>query len=416
MRMILTSALLAACVMLSGCALQQKPESSGGLFASIEPAQESADQAKYEDGTYVSQTVHDPVPDPYADDTNLKKNGETALGVRYALYQKHAEITGHSSKFEAEELEIPDTLEGLPVTKIASVENADDSIFDIDKNGSFFSCYSLRKVTLPEGLTDIGDYAFYGCRNLREIEIPETVARIGRRAFALCGSLEKLTIPAAIDTIGDSAFSLTPWYDSLLYHRDLVIFNGKVYDAGKRCTGTVTVPDYVTAIGDYAFYSCPGLKVVILPESVKSVGKYAFCDCPDLHSVLFLNPECEIPAQKSTVSNKKNGNTKDFYKGIIYGVKDSTAQKFAKRMGFRFEDTEEFNRRQEQEKIRQLLRGDDTEESEAEQTETTPAETQTGLTESNADDAASGGTTGKDGKTTAKESKTTSKAAETTKR
>ena len=45
-------------------------------------------------------------------------------------------------------------------------------------------------------------------------------------------------VRSAIDTIGDSAFSLTPWYDSLLYHRDLVIFNGKVYDAGRRCTGT----------------------------------------------------------------------------------------------------------------------------------------------------------------------------------
>ena len=383
MRVIRICALLTACSLLWGCSGMRSAESSGGLFVGIEPAQESAEQAKYEDGTYVSQTVHDPVPDPYADDTALKKEGTTAAGVRYALYQKHAEITGHTGKFEVEELEIPETIEGLPVTKIASVPEPEESIFNIDKEGSFYSCHSLKKVTLPEGLTDIGDYAFYGCRNLREIDIPETVARIGRRAFAMCGSLNKLTVPAAIDMIGDNAFSLTPWYDSLLYHRDLVIFNGRVYDAGRRCTGTVTVPDFVVAIADYAFYSCEGLTTVILPESVKSVGKYAFCDCPDLRSVLFLNKDCEIPELKSTISNKPTGTNKDFYRGIIYGLKGSSAEKFAKKMGFRFEDTDEFYRRQEQERIRQLMRKDDDADEPAETT--APAGTDaagTGTTES----------------------------------
>ena len=150
MRMKLTAVLTVSCILLCGCAAQKGPESSGGLFAAIEPAQESVEQAKYEDGTYVSQTVHEPVPDPYADDTTLKKNGETAGGIRYALYQKHAEITGHTNKFDAEEIEIPDTLDGLPVTKITSVENAEDSIFDIDRNGGFYCCYSLRTSgTMP---------------------------------------------------------------------------------------------------------------------------------------------------------------------------------------------------------------------------------------------------------------------------
>ena len=194
-------AVLTACSLLCGCANRGAAESSGGLFVGIEPAQDSAEQAKYGDGTYVSQTVHEPVPDPYKSDTALKKEGTTPEGIRYALYQKHAEITGHTAKFDAEELVIPGTIGELPVTKIASVPEPEESIFDIDKTGGFYSCYSLKKVTLPEGLTDIGDYAFYGCRNLKEIEIPETVARIGRRAFAMCGSLNKLTVPAAIDTI-----------------------------------------------------------------------------------------------------------------------------------------------------------------------------------------------------------------------
>lgn len=316
--------------------------------------------------------MHEPKPDPYKDDTKHSKDTEKD-GVRYALYQKHAEIIGHTDDFSAEEFVIPNEIEGLPVTKIANVQAESNSIFEIDKNGGFYSCYSLKTVTIPEGMTDIGNYAFYGCKNLKEIELPESVARIGDRTFAMCSNLSKMTIPAAIERIGDSAFSLTPWYDSLLFHRDLVIFNGTVYDAGRRCTGTITVPDYVIAIGDYAFYSCPGLQAVILPESVKTIGKYAFCDCPDLRSVVFLNPECEIPSEKSTISNKLNGATRDFYRGIIYGIPDSTAETFAKKLSFRFEDTDEFERRQQQERIRALTKADREEEDSAPET-TAPSE------------------------------------------
>ena len=358
------------CTVLSGCA--QNQGNAEGLWVGISANSESEDSAKFEDGTYLSQTVHEPKPDPYKDDTKHSKDTEKD-GVRYALYQKHAEIIGHTDDFSAEEFVIPNEIEGLPVTKIAHVQAESNSIFEIDKNGGFYSCYSLKTVTIPEGMTDIGNYAFYGCKNLKEIELPESVARIGDRTFAMCSNLSKMTIPAAIERIGDSAFSLTPWYDSLLFHRDLVIFNGTVYDAGRRCTGTVTVPDYVIAIGDYAFYSCPGLQAVILPESVKTIGKYAFCDCPDLRSVVFLNPECEIPSEKTTISNKLNGATRDFYRGIIYGIPDSTAETFAKKLSFRFEDTDEFERRQQQERIRALTKADKEEEDSAPET-TAPSE------------------------------------------
>ncbi len=341
---------LAGCSVLCGCEYGASgAENSGaGLWLGIEPAKEDEfGKVTYADGIYLSQIVQEPVPDAYADDTKADRSGVTDDGLRYTLYQRHAEITGHEDSFALEELEIPAELDGLPVTRIADVTLTEGSVFDLDRNGAFYGCYTLRSVTVPDTVRDIGQYAFYGCKNLQEVTLPESVMEIGSHAFSVCSSLKELTVPSGIDKIGESAFSLTPWYDDLLYHRDLVIFNGRLYDAGRRCTGHITVPDYVVSVADYAFYSCEGLETVILPESVQSVGEYAFCDCPDLYAVLFLNPECEIPAEVTTLSNKQNNSSKDFFKGIIYGEENSTAQRFARKMNFSFESTANFFARME---------------------------------------------------------------------
>lgn len=342
----------AACTLLCGCTEGSSgaENSTGeGLWLGIEPAEEDEfGKATYADGLYLSQTVKAPVPDPYADDTKLMRKGTTDDGIRYALYQEHAEIIGHTSSFSVEELEIPATLEELPVTKIASVETAADSVLDIDVNGAFYGCYTLSKVTVPDSVREIGDYAFYGCKNLKTAVLPESVMEIGDRAFAMCSMLTELNIPSGIDRIGDSAFSLTPWYDDLLYRRDLIIFNGRLYDVGRQCTGDIVIPDYVVSVSDYAFYACGGVETVVIPESVQSVGKYAFCDCPSLYAVLILNPECELVKEASTVSNKVSASSKDFFKGIIFGAADSTAAAFAKKLGYRFEESENFYRRQQE--------------------------------------------------------------------
>ena len=343
----------AGCLFATGCgAAAGTDESSASvLWLNIEPAQEDEfGKATYEDGLYLSQTVKEPAPDPFADDTKLVREGTTDEGIRYALYQEHAEITGHTEQFEADELVIPETISGLPVTRICSVAPVENNQFEMDKSGAFYSCYTLSKVTVPEGMYEIGDYAFYGCKNLHEIEIPESVMHIGARAFAMCSSLTALTVPSGIDTIGEGAFALTPWYDDLLFHRDLIIFNGRLYDAGKRCTGEVIVPDYVVSVSDYAFYSCLNLTAVVLPERVQSIGKNAFSHCPKLRSLVIPNPDCEIYDDAATVSNKTNGGGDEYYIGVIYCEQDSAVSKFAEKYKFRCKDTDQFSLKDEKSK------------------------------------------------------------------
>ena len=45
------------------------------------------------------------------------------------------------------------------------------------------------------------------------------------------------------------------------------------------------IPDYVTGIGNYAFYGCSGLTSITIPDSVTSIGDYAFDGCSGLTSI-----------------------------------------------------------------------------------------------------------------------------------
>lgn len=65
-------------------------------------------------------------------------------------------------------------------------------------------------VTIPEGVTKIGNGAFQGCTGLTSVTIPEGVTEIGVFAFYDCTGLISVTIPADVKEIGMDAFTHCP--------------------------------------------------------------------------------------------------------------------------------------------------------------------------------------------------------------
>jgi len=55
-----------------------------------------------------------------------------------------------------------------------------------------------------------------------------------------------------------------------------------------QCSGltTVTIPNSITSIGNYAFSGCSGLKSITIGNSVISIGNYAFWGCSGLIEVI----------------------------------------------------------------------------------------------------------------------------------
>lgn len=72
--------------------------------------------------------------------------------------------------------------------------------------GTFWYCTSLKNITLPESLIEIGADAFQDCHALTEIVIPDKVTTIGEGAFTACTSLKHVTLGSGVTDIGASAF------------------------------------------------------------------------------------------------------------------------------------------------------------------------------------------------------------------
>ena len=89
------------------------------------------------------------------------------------------------------------------------------------------------------------------------LKLNEGITTIGDYAFYNGGFTGSLTIPNSVTSIGDSAFCGCCGF-----------------------TGNLSIPDSVTKIGNSAFYFCYGFTgSLTIPNSVTSIGGEAFCGC-----------------------------------------------------------------------------------------------------------------------------------------
>lgn len=167
-----------------------------------------------------------------------------------------------------------------------------DQITQIGRNT--FPWTACSTIRFGKNVRSIGARAFYGCRNLNgDLTLPDSVQIVGNDAFSECTGLTgTLTLGSSLQTIGAGAF----------------------YDCS--FSGNLVIPDSVTSIGRYAFYSRPYLRPetqgtltlgrnlrtigesaflesrytgsLTIPDSVVEIGERAFCDCGNLNGTLTL--------------------------------------------------------------------------------------------------------------------------------
>ena len=126
----------------------------------------------------------------------------------------------------------------------------------------------LQKITIPNGVIYIGDWAFGFCKSLQSIIIPDTVKQIGFSAFKDCHSLQSVNIPNRVTYIDEQTFE----YCTSLQH--IIIPNGvkHIEDAFASCwlLESITLPNTLVSISEDVFFDCRLLKEIIIPVGSRS--------------------------------------------------------------------------------------------------------------------------------------------------
>ncbi len=153
-----------------------------------------------------------------------------------------------------------------------------------DQKCLFRNCTALTKVTLPQSLTSIGDYAFLCCTRLTSVTLPQSLTSIGKYAFQDCNGLTDITLPQSLTSIGASAFRGCTELTVINLPQSLTSIGEYAFEGCSSLTD-VTLPESLTSIERNVFENCTGLTVITLPQNLTSIGSSAFEGCTGLVSV-----------------------------------------------------------------------------------------------------------------------------------
>ena len=159
---------------------------------------------------------------------------------------------------------------------------------------AFQNCKSLINVVLPSTLTEIGANAFHNCEKLTNVVIPEKVTKIDTYAFNNCAALTSINVPKNVTFIGSWAFSNCINLAELTFSGGVQTIDMYAFATCKTLT-EVVLPEGLTTMGSGVFYSCEKLVKVTFPSSsLTKIGGGTFSGCSSLKSVIFPDSLTEM--------------------------------------------------------------------------------------------------------------------------
>ncbi len=124
------------------------------------------------------------------------------------------------------------------------------------------------------------------CERIERIVFTEGIDNsfINKDSFSCFKNLKSISLPEGLETIGEYAFEGCTGLERITLPKSIKTF-GKCAFLG--CTGIkeVTLPEGLETIGDGAFSGCTGIESITIPKSIKTFGGGAFHECTGLKEV-----------------------------------------------------------------------------------------------------------------------------------
>ena len=207
---------------------------------------------------------------------------EESVEVTFPAESKNGYWRGFSEP--SGKLEIP------PIVENKGVQYAVTAIGD----RAFSGCQSIKSVSFPDNIVEIGAYAFYQCSGLTGIlVIGEEIQSIGRSAFSGCTGITELHFKArACEYMGGStssmAFSGCRSLHKITFGEEVTIIPSYAFVGMDQLNCRLYFPSSLEIIGDFAFAYCFNIKDALrFPKSLQSIGQSAFAQCHSITSVTF---------------------------------------------------------------------------------------------------------------------------------
>ena len=139
---------------------------------------------------------------------------------------------------------------------------------------AFYNYGNAAKITLPDSVVSVGEYAFGDCQAVTELNFGNGLTTVEEGAFSYLKGLTSLELPDSLTTIGELGFNSCQNVKTIKFPANLKTIGPWAFQ--DFAVTSLTIPEGVESIGQYAFNFCGKLTSISLPSTLKTIGLGAF--------------------------------------------------------------------------------------------------------------------------------------------